>query len=162
LAIKVLRARQGLTTATTPELARAAVHRRGPRARDIYALAASGLVITYVSTGILNFAFGAMAYVVARTYYWMHIEKAWGGTNIRGILVSAALSLFVVAPLLGLVLYLAIFQFLRQSSQLIKVVVTIGLSVTLPTISIMLFGSRRSSRLGPHPPSIPTRSSVSP
>ena len=34
---------------------------------SIYALAASGLVITYVSTGIFNFAFGSLAYFVART-----------------------------------------------------------------------------------------------
>ena len=28
----------------------------------IYAIASAGLVITYTSSGILNFAFGAMAY----------------------------------------------------------------------------------------------------
>ena len=45
---------------------------------SIYALAASGLVITYVSTGVLNFAFGSLAYFIARTYYYLHIEKDWG------------------------------------------------------------------------------------
>ena len=88
---------------------------------SIYALAASGLVITYVSTGVLNFAFGALAFFVARTYYWMHVEKGWG------VLLSAGLCLFVLSPLMGLLLYLCIFRFLRLSSQLIKVVVTIGL-----------------------------------
>ena len=101
---------------------------------SIYALAASGLVITYVSTGILNFAFGSLAYFIARTYYWMHIEKGWG------ILLSAALCLFVVSPLLGLALYVGIFRFLRLSSQLIKVVVTIGLFVAIPQVSNMIFG----------------------
>ena len=38
---------------------------------SIYALAASGLVITYVSTGVLNFAFGALAFFIARTYYYL-------------------------------------------------------------------------------------------
>ncbi len=101
---------------------------------SIYALAASGLVITYVSTGVLNFAFGSLAYFIARTYYWMHIEKGWG------ILLSAGLCLFVVSPLLGLALYLGIFRFLRLSSQLIKVVVTIGLFVAVPQISNIIFG----------------------
>ena len=101
---------------------------------SIYALAASGLVITYVSTGVLNFAFGSLAYFIARTYYWMHIEKGWG------ILLSAGLCLFVVSPLLGLALYLGIFRFLRLSSQLIKVVVTIGLFVAVPQISNIIYG----------------------
>jgi len=87
---------------------------------SIYALAASGLVITYVSTGVLNFAFGALAFFIARTYYYLNTEHGWG------ILSSAALCLLVVAPAMGLFLYLAIFRFLRLSSQLIKVVVTIG------------------------------------
>ena len=102
---------------------------------SIYALAASGLVITYVSTGILNFAFGSLAYFIARLYYHLHTEKDWD------ILPAAVLCLAVVAPLLGLFLYVAIFQFLRLSSQLIKVVVTIGLAVTIPPISNMIFGN---------------------
>ena len=101
---------------------------------SIYALAASGLVITYVSTGVLNFAFGSLAYFIARTYYWIHIEKGWG------ILPSAFLCLFVISPLLGLLLYIGIFRFLRLSSQLIKVVVTIGLFVAVPQISNIIFG----------------------
>jgi branched-chain amino acid transport system permease protein len=101
---------------------------------SIYALAASGLVITYVSTGVLNFAFGSLAFFIGRTYYWMHVEKGWG------ILLSAGLSLFVVSPVLGLLLYFGIFRFLRLSSQLIKVVVTIGLSVAILPISVLIFG----------------------
>jgi branched-chain amino acid transport system permease protein len=101
---------------------------------SIYALAASGLVITYVSTGVLNFAFGSLAYFIARTYYWMHIEKGWG------ILISAGLCLFVLSPLLGLLLYIGIFRFLRLASQLIKVVVTIGLFVAVPQISNIIYG----------------------
>ncbi len=45
---------------------------------SIYALAASGLVITYVSTGVLNFAFGSLAFFIARIYYCLHVEKGWG------------------------------------------------------------------------------------
>ncbi len=102
---------------------------------SIYALAASGLVITYVSTGVLNFAFGALAFFIARTYYYLHIEHEWG------ILASAALCLLVLAPAMGLFLYMAIFRFLRLSSQLIKVVVTIGLSVTIPALATILYGN---------------------
>ena len=96
---------------------------------SIYALAASGLVITYVSTGVLNFAFGAFAFFIARFYYFLHVEKEWG------ILASVAVSLLVLAPFMGIFFYMAIFRFLRLSSQLIKVVVTIGLSVVIPVLA---------------------------
>jgi branched-chain amino acid transport system permease protein len=102
---------------------------------SIYALAASGLVITYVSTGVLNFAFGAFAYFVARTYYCLHIAQVWD------IGPSAVFCLAVLSTAMGLFFYLAIFRFLRLSSQLIKVVVTIGLSVMLPALAAMVYGS---------------------
>ena len=42
----------------------------------IYAIAAAGLVITYTSSGIFNFAFGAMAFFIARFYYFLHTQTA--------------------------------------------------------------------------------------
>jgi branched-chain amino acid transport system permease protein len=118
---------------------------------SIYALAASGLVITYVSTGVLNFAFAGMAFFIARTYYYLHVKQEWGSLS------SAALCLLVVAPAMGLFLYLAIFRFLRLSSQLIKVVVTIGLSVVLPTLAAIIFGNEeifQAPGLAPQPVSV--------
>ena len=44
----------------------------------IYAIASAGLVITYTSSGILNFAFGAIAYFIARFYYYLHTQQNWG------------------------------------------------------------------------------------
>jgi len=118
---------------------------------SIYALAASGLVITYVSTGVLNFAFGAFAFFIARFYYFLHVEKEWG------ILLSAAVSLLVLAPFMGIFFYMAIFRFLRLSSQLIKVVVTIGLSVVIPVLATMIFGNDeifQAPGLAPQPVSV--------
>ena len=118
---------------------------------SIYALAASGLVITYVSTGVLNFAFGAFAFFIARFYYFLHVEKEWG------ILLSVAVSLLVLAPFMGLFFYMAIFRFLRLSSQLIKVVVTIGLSVVIPVVAVMIFGNDeifQAPGLAPQPVSV--------
>ena len=90
---------------------------------SIYALAASGLVITYVSTGVLNFAFGSLAYFIARIYYCLHIEKELGhppaGVRCASSVLAAAHGYASSTS--------AIFRFLRLSSQLIKVVVTIGL-----------------------------------
>ncbi len=101
----------------------------------IYAIASAGLVITYVSSGILNFAFGALAYFVARFYYYLHSQEHWG------IVPAALVAVVVAAPAIGVFLYFALFRFLRLSSPLIKVVATLGLLVTIPAIATLVFGS---------------------
>ena len=55
----------------------------------IYAIASAGLVITYTSSGILNFAFGAMAFFIARFYYYLHTQHGWS------ILPAAVVSIVV-------------------------------------------------------------------
>ena len=101
----------------------------------VYALAASGIVMSYISSGILNFAFAAEAYFIARLYYYLHIQHGWG------IAPAAVLSVLVVAPALGVVLWAVLFRFLQLASSLIKIVVTIGLSVCLGAVTILLFGN---------------------
>lgn len=114
----------------------------------IYAIASAGLVITYTSSGILNFAFGAMAYVVARFYYYLHTQQAWS------IPAAGALSILIAAPVLGVLLYAILFRHLRLSSPLTKVVATIGLSVALPSLATLIFGSaaiQEAPGLAPEP-----------
>jgi branched-chain amino acid transport system permease protein len=96
---------------------------------SIYAIASSSLVITFVSAGVLNFAFGSMAYFVARFYYFLNSQHGWTTT------AAGAVSILVVGPLLGVVLYFALFQFIRGKSTLVKLVATIGLSVALPPLA---------------------------
>ena len=44
----------------------------------IFALAASGLVLTYTTTGIFNFAHGAIGDARARSRYWqLHVDWGW-------------------------------------------------------------------------------------
>jgi branched-chain amino acid transport system permease protein len=96
---------------------------------SIYAIASSSLVITFVSAGVLNFAFGSMAYFVARFYYFLNSQHGWTTT------AAGAVSILVVGPLLGVLLYFALFQFIRGKSTLVKLVATIGLSVALPPLA---------------------------
>jgi branched-chain amino acid transport system permease protein len=102
----------------------------------IYAIAAAGLVITYVSAGILNFSFGASAYFVARCYYFLNTQHHWS------ILPAAAVSILGVGPGLGILLYWLLFRHLRLSSPLVKIVTTLGLLVVLPAVAPLLFGSQ--------------------
>src|SRR5687768_13111024 len=63
---------------------------------SIYGVAATGLVLTYKTSGIFNFAQGALAATGAYFFYWLHIDHDmhW--------LPAALLTVFVLGPLLGL------------------------------------------------------------
>ena len=114
----------------------------------IYAIASAGLVITYVSSGILNFAFGSLAFFVARFYYYLHVQQS------LGIVPAAVVSIVLVGPAIGVFLYFALFRFLRLSSPLIKVVATLGLLVAIPAIATLIFGSQailKAPGLAPEP-----------
>src|SRR5580700_4447514 len=114
----------------------------------IYAIASAGLVITYTSSGILNFAFGALAYFIARFYYFLHTQHAWA------IVPAAVVSIGIAGPALGVVLYALLFRHLRLSSSLIKVVATIGLLVALPSLATLIFGNQaiqQAPGLAPEP-----------
>ena len=100
---------------------------------SIYAIASAGLVVTFVSAGVLNFAFGSMAYVCARVYYSLNSQHGLSTTT------SAFISLLLFAPALGLLLYGVLFRFIRGRSTLVKLVTTIGLSVALPAITDLIF-----------------------
>ena len=101
----------------------------------IYAIASAGLVITYTSSGILNFAFGAIAFFIARFYYYLHTQESWS------IWAAVIVAVGIAAPALGVLLYAALFRYLRLASSLIKVVATIGLSVAIPSLATLIFGS---------------------
>ncbi|MFF3567537.1 ABC transporter permease [Nocardia jiangxiensis] len=100
----------------------------------VYAIAAASLVVTYVSSGVFNFAFGAMAFAVARVYYFLHVQHG------LSVLPAAILAIVVFGPVLGVVLHALLFRYLRLRSPLVKIVATIGLSVALPPLANLVFG----------------------
>lgn len=101
---------------------------------SIYALAALGLVSTYVASGVLNFAYGAFAYFVARLYYFLNTQHHWA------IVPAAVLSILVFSPAAGFILWATILRGLSRASTLIKVGATIGISVALPALADLVFG----------------------
>jgi branched-chain amino acid transport system permease protein len=98
------------------------------------ALTSTGIIISYKSSGIVNFAFASEAFVVARFFYFCRVEHNWP------LWLAAVVSLLLLGPILGLVLWAILFRALQRATQLIKVVATIGLSVTLPAIAAIIFG----------------------
>src|SRR5260221_685923 len=102
---------------------------------SIYAIASSSVVVTFVSTGTLNFAFGAMAYVSARCFYWLNSQHHVS-TALAGVI-----SVLVVAPALGVVLWALVFRRLGQQSTVVRVVATVGLSIALVPLADVTFGT---------------------
>jgi branched-subunit amino acid ABC-type transport system permease component len=100
----------------------------------VYALVALGFVLTYKTSGVFNLAFGAQAFVSAAMYFQARVE--WGWSTVPALI----LSVFVLAPLIGLLMERLIFRHLRTASAVSKLVVAIGLSVALPSLFETLTG----------------------
>jgi branched-chain amino acid transport system permease protein len=91
----------------------------------IYAVSASGLVVTYNTTGIFNFAHGAMGMVMAYLFW-----QLWQGWQLPE-LVSLAIVLFVAAPILGVVVERVVMRPLYGAATSIRLAVTLGLLLVL-------------------------------
>jgi branched-subunit amino acid ABC-type transport system permease component/ABC-type branched-subunit amino acid transport system ATPase component len=102
----------------------------GAVAGAIYSMMASALVLTYQTSGIFNFAQGAVAFVSAFFYFQLHT-----GQHLS-IVVSALITVFAFAPLLGLMLDRVLFRRLAEGPVFARIVGTIGLLVALPAIAL--------------------------
>lgn len=91
----------------------------------VYAVAASGLVVTYQTSGIFNFAHGAMGMVVAYVYWDLRVRHGLPAP------LAVFLALFVFAPLFGALIERLLMRHLADASVITRIVVTIGLLVGL-------------------------------
>jgi branched-subunit amino acid ABC-type transport system permease component len=94
----------------------------------IYAIMASGLVLTYSTSGILNFAHGAVAFATAYLYY--QLSTGLGVPIVPALIISA----FIFAPVLGLLLDRILLRRLAKAPVYARIVGTIGLLVALPAL----------------------------
>ena len=112
-----------------------------------YALASMGIVLTYKTAGVFNFAYGAVAMFCAFVFW--QFRDGWGLSQW----ISLPLVLFVVAPILGLILE-AVFRPLATAAVEVQIVVALGVLsffLTLVPLPIM-FGStdRNLATIFPH------------
>lgn len=103
----------------------------------LYAIMASGLVLTYQSSGIFNVGHGAIAFVSALAFYVLHSPEADGGVGLP-VWLAGLLSIVVLAPLLGLLLDAAIFRRLADAPEAAKLVGTIGVLIALPAAALLV------------------------
>jgi branched-subunit amino acid ABC-type transport system permease component len=99
-----------------------------------YAIVAMGLVLTYRTTGVFNFAFGAQAFVSAFTY------TVLVGRGV-GVWPAFVLSVVVLAPALGWVLDRFLFRRIAPTNTTAKLVSAVAVFVALPELVTLIFGS---------------------
>lgn len=99
----------------------------------IYAIAASGLVVTYTTSGIFNFAHGAFGMLAAFAYW--QVNQGWGVP----VIPSVILVVFVMAPLFGAVIERGIMRGIEGASEVVKIVVTVSLMVALLGIANVIW-----------------------
>ncbi|QXC61390.1 ABC transporter permease [Aquihabitans sp. G128] len=91
----------------------------------IYAVISSGLVLTYTTTGIFNFAHGAIGMLAAFAYWQLRFDWGWPAP------IALAVVLLLLAPAFGLVLERVIMRGLQGTSEATKLVVSISLLVAM-------------------------------
>jgi branched-chain amino acid transport system permease protein len=104
----------------------------GLGAGAVYGAFGLGLVLVHRVSGVVNFAQGAMAMLV--TYAFVELRPR------VGLWASLATSV-VLAAVLGLVVFGAVFRPLRRAPALAKVVASVGLLAVLQAVAVLWFGT---------------------
>ena len=105
----------------------------------VLAIAATGLVLTYTTTGVFNFAHGAVGMVAAYAYYTLRVD-----VGLPTPLAVAAV-LVILAPAMGLLLELVLRPF-RGAPATTSIVVTIALTVLLIGVVQFLYPTTGAGR----------------
>lgn len=111
----------------------------------IYAISALGLVVTYSTTGIFNFAHGSIGAFLAFCYWELRVDQHW----------PAPLALFavlgVIAPLVGVGLDKLLMRRLRTANLVVQLMVTVGLMLAFMGLTLALWDPNTSGgRSLPH------------
>jgi branched-chain amino acid transport system permease protein len=89
----------------------------------VYAVAATGLVVTYTTSGIFNFAHGAVGMLAAFAYWQVTVE--WGWPPVLGVIVVV----LFCSPLLGAVVEKVVLRGVGNAPEVTRLVVTVALMV---------------------------------
>jgi branched-subunit amino acid ABC-type transport system permease component len=105
----------------------------------VYALAAMGLVVTYTTSGVFNFAHGAIAMAGAFVFYSLRVDAGFPTW------AAVAIAVLVAGPLIGLIVDRVLFRRLAGSPTSTYVVVSLGFLVLLQGLAIVIYGPATKS-----------------
>lgn len=98
-----------------------------------YAIAATGLVVTYTTSGVFNFAQGALG-MIAAFCYWDLVSA-----HHVGVVAALAIILLVGAPISGALVERVLMRRLHGASPERPVMVTLGLMVILTGLALVVW-----------------------
>src|SRR5438309_4580576 len=107
----------------------------------IYAVAASGLVVTYTTSGVFNFAHGAIGMFMAFLYWELRVHQHWPAP------VALVVVLLILSPLLGALIERLMMRRLYAAPMGVSIVVTLALLVMLLGVSESIWPSQELRRL---------------
>jgi branched-chain amino acid transport system permease protein len=105
---------------------------------SVYAIAASGLVVTYTTSGVFNLAHGAVGMFGAFTYWQLRFNWNWPAW------LSLLIVLGILAPLFGCGLERVLMRNLSDATEATKLAVTIGVLVALVGASLWIWNPQTS------------------
>jgi ABC-type branched-subunit amino acid transport system ATPase component/branched-subunit amino acid ABC-type transport system permease component len=103
----------------------------------VYALAGLGLVLTYKTSGVFNFAHGALATVSAYVFYALYVLNNWSWVT------AAVVAILVVGPAMGLVLEMFARR-IQTASLALRVASTVGLLLVIEAAITLIYGTRET------------------
>jgi branched-chain amino acid transport system permease protein len=109
----------------------------------IYAVIGSGLVLTYTTTGVFNFAHGAAGMLAAFTYWQLTIGWGWP------VPVALAVVLLIVAPAFGLLAERVVIRPVQGLGEAQRLVVTVAMLSGLIAIAEWIWNPNVSRTLPP-------------
>jgi branched-chain amino acid transport system permease protein len=107
----------------------------------VYAVAASGLVVTYATSGVFNIAHGAVGMLMAFTYWELRMHQGWPAP------LTLVLVLGILAPAVGAAIERVLIRGLRNATVATSLVVTVGLMVALIGLAQNIWDPREARAL---------------
>ena len=95
----------------------------------LYAMYATGLVVVYTTTGIFNFAQGAIGVFCAFLFWELHVNRGWH------TLLALFFVVLVFAPALGILLDVVLMRRLRTAPLVVQLMATVALMVLLLSLT---------------------------
>src|SRR5271166_3014303 len=101
---------------------------------SVYALSSTGLVLTYKTSGIFNFAYGAIAAAAVYVFYFLHVQEglAWP--------LAGVISVLLLGPLVGLGFELIARRVLQVSAAW-QVLATVGVIIGVEAGAAIWYGT---------------------
>jgi branched-chain amino acid transport system permease protein len=99
----------------------------------VYALSAMGLVVTYATSGVFNFAHGAIGMMAAFAYWQLTVPWGWPA-GVALLFVVA-----VLAPAFGVIIYFGLMRNVHGRSLDATLTITIGLLLLLVALATIIW-----------------------